>query len=151
VARVRPPRLASDGALLVKGDPVPIESDEPEQQVDLGVPAGAVAGVGARIRALGDGVRVEWVIAGGPADRGGLGPGDLVLEVDGTPTAGISTSDFLRLATGPEGSVVTYRVRFVEGHTDEVRMTRQRIPADWASRRGQGELWDPSPFEAAGQ
>ncbi len=44
------------------------------------------------------GVSVLSVVAGGPADRAGVRPGDVLLDVDGEPVAGIG--DLQRLLTG---------------------------------------------------
>src|SRR5215469_1839281 len=49
---------------------------------------------------------VTQVISGGPADKAGLVPGDVVLTIDGKPTAGLSVSDDSKLIRGKPGTPV---------------------------------------------
>jgi carboxyl-terminal processing protease len=50
------------------------------------------------------------VIAGGPAERAGLRPGDAVLAVDGTPVAGLSPGRLAAMVRGEPGSTVHVRL-----------------------------------------
>jgi membrane-associated protease RseP (regulator of RpoE activity) len=128
-----------DGALRVEGPVVRIDPRQASQVVDLGLPAGPIAGMGAQIRSLGGAIRVEQVVPGGPAHRAGIGPGDLILEVDGAQTAGMSSPEFVRVATGSPDTLVSYHVRHRDGRTDALRLLRKRIPANWES--ASRELW----------
>lgn len=49
---------------------------------------------------------VTQVISGGPADKVGLQAGDIVLTIDGKPTAGLSIADDSKLIRGKAGSSV---------------------------------------------
>jgi carboxyl-terminal processing protease len=49
---------------------------------------------------------VTQVISGGPADKAGLQPGDIVLTIDGKPTAGLSVGDDSKLIRGTAGTPV---------------------------------------------
>jgi len=58
--------------------------------------------------------KLEQVVTpfrGGPAHRAGLKPGDLFLEVDGRPTAGVDLETLASWVRGPEGTPVTVTVR----------------------------------------
>ncbi|MBV8172501.1 MAG: S41 family peptidase [Candidatus Eremiobacteraeota bacterium] len=54
---------------------------------------------------------VTQVISGGPADKAGLQPGDIVLTIDGKPTAGLSVSDDSKLIRGKPGTAVSLVVQ----------------------------------------
>jgi carboxyl-terminal processing protease len=53
------------------------------------------------------GWRVAAPLAGSPAEEGGVGVGDVLLAVDGTPTAGLDAAAVSGLLRGPDGSTAT--------------------------------------------
>ncbi len=76
-------------------------------------------------RTGGIGIAYEWTDLGpqvlevhpaSPAEEAGLEPGDIVVEVDGVETAGLTGDEYIALMTGPEGTDVTFVVAF-EGDT----------------------------------
>ena len=67
-------------------------------------------GIGVRFMPDAAGMRVLEVVPDSPADRAGLGPGDLVVDVSGQPTAGMESEAFVELMTGEEGTDVTFTV-----------------------------------------
>ncbi len=69
------------------------------------------AGVGMTLSARDGAVAVEDVFEGGPAREAGLRPGDLLVQVDGTPTAGASLTDVVGQVRGEVGTPVTLVVR----------------------------------------
>ena len=72
--------------------------------------SGMVSGVGA-ICGVSDGrLVVSEVLAGSPADRGGLRPGDRLTRVDSRSTVGMVAGDISALLRGPAGSTVTLQV-----------------------------------------
>ena len=75
-----------------------------EPRVDL-------AGIGAVLAAQGDGLAVAQVIPGGGAAEAGLRRGDVVLQVDGRPVTELGMGGAVDAIRGPEGTVVTLRVR----------------------------------------
>lgn len=71
---------------------------------------------------------VTQVIAGGPADKAGLQPGDIVLTIDGKPTAGLSVSDDSKLIRGKPGTTVDLVVqRKGQSGTISMNITRAEI------------------------
>ncbi len=68
--------------------------------------SGTMTGVGANCAVNGGFLVVMEVLAGSPADLGGLKVGDRVLKVDGRSTIGMVASDVTRLLRGPVGSTV---------------------------------------------
>jgi carboxyl-terminal processing protease len=87
---------------------------------------GRFSGVGINVAPDKRGLRVLGVFPNSPAKRAGLGPGDLVVAVNGTTLAG-RTSDFASgLIQGKEGTKVT--LTFVAGgHRKTERITREQI------------------------
>ena len=72
--------------------------------------SGMVSGVGA-ICGVSDGrLVVSEVLAGSPADRGGLRAGDRLVRVDARSTVGMVVGDISTLLRGPAGSTVTLQV-----------------------------------------
>ncbi len=68
---------------------------------------GRYYGIGAVVN-LNDVGRVVIVrpFFGGPADQAGLKPGDVILEVDGTDTLGLTLDEAVSMIRGPEGTPV---------------------------------------------
>ncbi|MBV8081495.1 MAG: S41 family peptidase [Candidatus Eremiobacteraeota bacterium] len=68
---------------------------------------------------------VTQVIAGGPADKAGLQPGDIVLTIDGKTTQGLSVSDDSKLIRGKPGTSVELVVQR-KGQTSTLTMNITR-------------------------
>lgn len=90
------------------------------------------ASVGVRLVADGAGPRVERVLAGGPAARGGIRPGDRVVAVDGRPAAGLTPGAAEALLTGAPGDTVRLAVVSTAGAAREVRLPREDVFAPGA-------------------
>lgn len=71
------------------------------------------------------GVLVNSVVPGGPADRAGLRPGDVITAVNGTP---VNDPNALRnlIASTPPGTEVTLAV-FRDGHERQVKATLKEL------------------------
>jgi carboxyl-terminal processing protease len=70
---------------------------------------GQYAGVGMQIVQQQNQTTVETVFPGTPAAAGGVREGDHIVQVDSTPTAGLSLDQVSDLLTGPEGTSVKAR------------------------------------------
>lgn len=66
-----------------------IRSRTPSPDVHIGPPV--LLGVGVRSAQRGPGVQIADVLRGGPADRAGLRPGDVLVVLDGTPLDSATT------------------------------------------------------------
>lgn len=66
-----------------------IRSRTPSADVHIGPPV--LLGVGVRSAQRGPGVQIADVLRGGPADRAGLRPGDVLVVLDGTPLDSATT------------------------------------------------------------
>jgi len=94
---------------------------------------GRLTGVGSRIGEEDGELVVREVFPDGPAARGGLLPGDVILEIDGFSTIGLSTDQSISRIRGEEGSPVILTVRRDGGESSEIlplRFVREivRIP-----------------------
>jgi carboxyl-terminal processing protease len=71
------------------------------------------------------------VFRGSPADKAGLRTDDIILEVDGVPAAGKSTSDVVEQIRGESGTAVELTVRAGEnGKPRTVSITRGEVEID---------------------
>lgn len=102
---------------------------EPEDRlwVRLQIDSQPQGGLGVGFELNGDGAEITWVHPAGPGMRGGLQVGDVILEVDGEPFAGVyDPNAFVQTTVGPVGSEVSLLLEgesqirtFVRGHIGE--------------------------------
>lgn len=88
---------------------------------------GTFSGIGAEITTENGHLEIASPLEDSPAFNAGLMAGDVILEIDGKPTDGLSTTEAVKRITGPEGSTVTLKVRHATGETVEVAIVRARI------------------------
>jgi carboxyl-terminal processing protease len=72
---------------------------------------GKYEGLGMQIDARDDHIRIIAPIEGTPAYRKGLRAGDIVWEIDGEPTEGMTASDASKLMRGPAGTSVKLMIK----------------------------------------
>lgn len=119
--------MRQDGQLRTIGEPVDVVAVEGQDLVlDLKLPGYRRAGLGVRIRAVEDGYVIEEALAGGGGEAAGLQADDLVLEVDGEPSAGMDMATFVDLVGGQEGSDVSLLVDR-DGEQQLVVVTRKPV------------------------
>lgn len=99
----------------------PTDKDE-EPRVEL-------VGIGAVLAPKDDHLIIGKVIAGGGAAEAGLGPGDMVLAIDGVAIAELGFAGAIQKIRGPEGTVVTLLVQRKAAAAAPVRVTRRRVAA----------------------
>ena len=75
-------------------------------QAEHAIEAGRFTGIGAEIQMKNNQVVVVAPIDGSPAQKAGLRPGDIILKVDDTDTAGLSLPEVVRKIMGPAGTSV---------------------------------------------
>jgi carboxyl-terminal processing protease len=95
-----------------------------------GLDGGNFSGVGIAIRVDDDTklLRVTDVIPGGPAEKSGLQPGDVILSVDGKSTKGLTSDEDAKMLRGKEGTVVRLSIERNGGALGEpVAVTRAVI------------------------
>jgi carboxyl-terminal processing protease len=89
---------------------------------------GRFSGVGLTVTSVKEGLRVEGVFKGSPAEHAGIIAGETIVSVDGDSIAGLGANAATARIKGPEGSEVTLGVRGPRGdEVRQVRLTRAQI------------------------
>ncbi len=105
-----------DGLIRVRGDGVEIDPAEGDRtDLVLTLPDYDVGGIGAVVEFDPEGLRLGDIHEDSPAEAVGLSEGDVVLEADGEPLAGLPLIDMISAVTGEVGSSVQLRVRSPDG------------------------------------
>jgi carboxyl-terminal processing protease len=98
--------------------------------------SGRFSGVGMTVTQVEDGLGVQSVFKGSPAERAGIEAGDTIVSVDGHPIAGESSQASTERIKGPEGTEVTLGVRSgAHGKARAARLTREQISVPVVSSR----------------
>ena len=84
-------------------------------------------GVGVELTIEAAGARLVRVLDGSPAAASGLSEGDVILEIDATPTRGQGLAEIVSLLRGPAGSEVRVLARTSRGNR---RFVLRRRPID---------------------
>ncbi len=101
-------------------DPQEVEQDDALQRGDL-----HLSGIGVFSQEIADAVRLVYIIPGGPADKAGLKPFDIIRAVNGTPLT--SNADAPHLIRGPAGTPVTLTVETPGKGTRDVTIVRGNV------------------------
>src|SRR4051795_8485256 len=87
---------------------------------------GRFEGVGMTVSRVKDGLKVNQVYAGSPAQRGGLHAGDVIVSVNGRPLAGKNSDQSTALIKGRAGTSVRLGVEAGDG-VREVMLKRDKV------------------------
>jgi len=93
---------------------------------------GEFDGIGAHVAIKDDQLTIIAPIAGSPAEQAGILAGDVILEVDGVPTAGMSLAEAVSNIRGPSGTAVRLLVLH-EGDTEPVTVEIIRSKVELSS------------------
>jgi carboxyl-terminal processing protease len=117
------------GAIASLGDPFTWFADPQQAEQIKEAARGRYSGIGAVVNESEEGlVIIVHPFEGGPADLAGLLPGDLILEVDGTDTRGLSLEQAVSLIRGPSGTSVRLLIQREELEQPfEVEIVRAQI------------------------
>ncbi|HEX2413625.1 MAG TPA: S41 family peptidase [Thermoleophilaceae bacterium] len=98
--------------------------------------SGEFEGVGMNVEEDRRGLKVLRVFEGAPAEKAGIQPGDLIVEVDGKPLAGVNSDVATSRIKGPSGTSVQLRVLSPGSDSlRRVRVKRERISVPVATGR----------------
>jgi carboxyl-terminal processing protease len=90
--------------------------------------AGRFSGIGLTVTEVKQGLRIEKVFPGSPAEKAGLESGDLIVSVEGESIAGESSEVSTEKIKGPEGTEVTIGVKKPSGgKVRELKIERAQI------------------------
>ena len=107
---IKTSKVVYDGAIpgmLHVLDPHSNFFDPKEWSLQMEQQRGNYYGVGMGIIPIDNRVEVLSPFPGSPADRAGIKPGDVIVKVDDTPTASLSSTQVADRLKGPRGTVVT--------------------------------------------
>jgi carboxyl-terminal processing protease len=102
-----------------------------------------LTGIGAML-GLADGrLVVAALLAGSPALKAGVRPGDEIVAIDGKPAVGLGVQVAAKRILGPAGAAVRLKVIHPDGVAEELKITRAqlRFPAAEGFLRGEGGRW----------
>jgi C-terminal processing protease CtpA/Prc len=74
-----------------------------------------LAGIGAQLEGVDDGLLIKMVVPGGGAEAAGLVVGDVLLAVDGATVLELGFDGAIQRIRGPEGTTVRLAVRRAAG------------------------------------
>lgn len=90
--------------------------------------SGRFTGIGLEVTEVKKGLRAEHVFKGSPAERAGIEAGEVIVSVDGTSIAGLSSEAATERIKGPEKTEVTLGVLEPKsGKVRRLRLTREQI------------------------
>jgi len=119
-------RAAIEGMIEELDDPYTSYLSDEVYQLGLGGLEGAIEGIGAQVGIREEKLTIIAPIAGSPADKAGIRAGDVILEVDGKPTAEMSLAEAVLTIRGQKGTAV----RLLVLHEDESEPVEVEIVRD---------------------
>jgi len=125
---------AIKGMVEALDDPYTSYLDAETYQLSLRSLEGKFEGIGAYVGMKDEQLIIIAPIADSPADRAGIKAGDIILEVDGKSTSGMSLAEAVLNVQGPTGTTVTLLVLH-EGETEPVVIEIVRAEIEMPSVR----------------
>lgn len=125
---------AIEGMLDALDDPYTSYLDPDTYEVERTAFEGSFEGVGAVVTMEDDQLTVVSPISGGPAQQQGIRAGDIIVEIDGEPTAGMMLTEAVLKIRGPQGTKVTLLIlHHGEDVAEEIQVVREEIELDSVS------------------
>ncbi len=118
---------ATEGLVRSLGDPYSYYLSPSDAQTFDEELNGTFDGIGAELGQKDDKIVVIAPLSGTPAEKADLRALDVIREIDGTPTDGMTLESAVRRIRGPEGSKVTLTIERGTETAREVILTRSKI------------------------
>jgi carboxyl-terminal processing protease len=96
---------------------------------------GRFSGIGLTVVEVKKGLRVASVFPRSPAQRAGIGAGEVIVSVEGESLAGETSTEATKRIKGPEGTEVTIGVRNRKGKVRQLTLTRAEVTLPNVSSR----------------
>ncbi len=131
---------AIEGMLEALDDPYSSYLDAETYQLAQSFLGGSYDGIGAYVTMKDEKITIIAPIAGSPADKAGVRAGDVILEIEGESTTGMSLAEAIIKIRGPKGTAVKIRVLH-EGETTpvEIEIVRDTLAIPSLNYRMMGE------------
>ena len=132
---------AIKGMVEALDDPYTTYMDPQTYQQWLKSLEGKFEGIGAYVAIKDKQVTIIAPIAGSPAEKAGIRAGDIILEVDGQSTSGMSLTEAVLRVQGPQGTTVTLSVLH-QGETEPevIEVVRAEINVPSVSFEMKGDV-----------
>ncbi len=119
---------AIEGMIEALDDPYSSYLDAETHQLSLSSLEGEIEGIGAQVAIRDEQLTIIAPIADSPAAKAGIRAGDVVLEIDGSPTAEMSLAEAVLNIRGPKGTSVRLLILH-QGETEpeEIEIVRAKI------------------------
>jgi len=119
---------AIEGMIEALDDPYSSYLDAETHQLGLSSLEGEIEGIGAQVAIRDEQLTIIAPIADSPAAKAGIRAGDVVLEIDGSPTAEMSLAEAVLNIRGPKGTSVRLLILH-QGETEpeEIEIVRAKI------------------------
>ncbi len=102
---------------------------------------GKFDGIGATVAVKDDKITIVAPIPGSPAAKAGIKPGDVILEIDGQSTEGMTLTEAVLLIRGQKGTPVTLLVQHEDqDETEEIEIIRDEIKLASVNFEMKGDL-----------
>jgi carboxyl-terminal processing protease len=111
---------AIKGMVEALDDPYTAYLDAGAYELSLRDIEGKIEGIGAHVAVKDEQIIIIAPIADSPADKAGIKPGDIILEIDGRSTSGMSLVEAVLSIQGPKGTPVTLLILHQEETEPEV-------------------------------
>jgi carboxyl-terminal processing protease len=104
----------------------------------------AIVGIGVQLEMLDKQIRVVTPLAGSPALKAGVRPGDAILEIDGQSTAGLGLPDVVKRIAGPAGTNVRLKIDREDSKSLNLNIVRGSVSLPTVSgfRRAADNKWN---------
>jgi carboxyl-terminal processing protease len=104
---------------------------------------GTLVGIGAQLEMHDRQIRVVTPLADSPALKAGIQPGDVILQIDGKPTAGIELTEAVKRIVGPQGTAVRLQIGRESGPEVVINVKRGpiQVPTVKGFQRGPDNRW----------
>lgn len=126
---------AVSGMVDALDDPHTIFVDAKHAAIGRSDLSGSFEGIGATVEMREGRLTIVAPISGSPADKAGLLPGDIVLQVDDTIIQNMDVTQAVSLIRGPKGTTVTLKVQRAKQTPFVVRIVRDTIRTPFVQSR----------------